>query len=126
MIALDIDPQNGGQESLDKLEAEHGVLHSDCVAKTQGGGEHRLFKAEPGKTYPGTLAKGLDLKHHGYICVAPTLGQSGDYKWEAGSSPLSRSNPAQPSSLPSLISDRARTPTAVSYTHLTLPTIYSV
>jgi hypothetical protein len=57
MIALDIDPQNGGQESLDKLEAEHGVLHSDCVAKTQGGGEHRLFKAEPGKTYPGTLTK---------------------------------------------------------------------
>jgi len=114
MIALDIDPQNGGQESLDKLEAEHGVLHSDCVAKTQGGGEHRLFKAEPGKTYPGTLAKGLDLKHHGYICVAPTLGQSGDYKWEAGSSPLSKSNPAQPSSLPSLISDRARTPTEYS------------
>lgn len=116
LLALDIDPQNGGQESLAQLEAEHGVLHSDCTAITQGGGEHRLFKADSAMTYPGTLGKGLDLKHHGYICVAPTLGPSGDYRWAQGRSPLSKSTPAQPSPLPSLIAGKARPPVNYSLT----------
>ena len=110
LLALDIDPQNGGDDSLAKLEAEHGVLHSDCVAITQGGGEHRLFRADPALSYPGSLGPGLDLKHHGYICVAPTLGPSGEYHWARGRSPLSESNAAQPSPLPSLIARKARAP----------------
>ena len=112
LIALDIDPQNDGQESLLQIEKEHGVLHSDCVAKTQGGGEHRIFTTEADVTYPGILGKGLDLKHHGYICVAPTLGVSGDYKWKR--SPLSKSNPALPSSLPAFIKSKARSATEFS------------
>lgn len=116
LLALDIDPQNGGRETLTALEAEHGVLHSDCTAVTQGGGEHRLFKADPEMTYPGTLGAGLDLKHHGYICVAPTLGPSGVYRWDAGHSPISKSSPAQPSPLPSLIASKARPPANYSLT----------
>lgn len=108
LLALDIDPQNGGHESLTTLEAEHGVLHSDCVAITQGGGEHRLFVADAEMSYPGTLGVGLDLKHNGYICVAPTLGPSGDYKWGVGHSPLSASRPAKPSPLPTFIASKAR------------------
>ncbi|MGA0178871.1 MAG: bifunctional DNA primase/polymerase [Burkholderiaceae bacterium] len=116
LLALDIDPQNGGRDSLAELEAEHGVMHSECSAITQGGGEHRLFRADPDMTYPGTLGAGLDLKHHGYICVAPTLGPSGDYKWAAGRSPLSKSSPAQPSPLPQLIASKARPPANYSLT----------
>ena len=116
LLALDIDPQNGGDESLRALEAEHGVLHSDCTAVTQGGGEHRLFSADSTLSYPGTLGAGLDLKHHGYICVAPTSGPSGIYQWEAGRSPLSKSNPAQPSPLPALIASKARAPVDHSLT----------
>lgn len=109
LLALDIDPRNGGDETLAKLEAEHGVLHSDCVAVTQGGGEHRLFRADPAHTYPGNLGPGLDLKHHGYVCVAPTLGPSGEYRWAEGGSPLSAGRPAQPSALPEYIRTRGRT-----------------
>ena len=116
LLALDIDPQNGGVESLTELEAEHGVMHSDCTAVTQGGGEHRLFTADEDMTYPGTLGKGLDLKHHGYICVAPTLGPSGDYKWQQGRSPLSQTRPATPSPLPQLIASKARPPVNYSLT----------
>lgn len=116
LLALDIDPQNGGRESLAELEAEHGVMHSDCTAVTQGGGEHRLFTADEDMTYPGTLGKGLDLKHHGYICVAPTLGPSGDYKWQQGRSPLSQTRPAKPSPLPQLIASKARPPVNYSLT----------
>ncbi len=46
LVALDIDPRNGGDETLAKIESQHGVLYSDCVAVTQSGGEHRLFRAE--------------------------------------------------------------------------------
>lgn len=116
LLALDIDPQNGGRESLAQLESEHGVMHSDCVAITQGGGEHRLFTADAGMTYPASLGPGLDLKHNGYICVAPTLGASGEYRWESGRSPLSQSRPAQPSPLPSLIASKARPPANYSLT----------
>ena len=116
LLALDIDPQNGGDVTLAAIEAEHGVLHSDCTAITQGGGEHRIFEADPDMTYPGSLGKGLDLKHHGYICVAPTLGPSGAYRWESGRSPLSQSRPAKPSPLPSLIAGKARPPVNYSLT----------
>lgn len=108
LLALDIDPQNGGVESLAAIEAEHGVMFSDCAAVTQGGGEHRIFTADSSVSYPGTLDKGLDLKHHGYICVAPTLGPSGDYRWAAGHSPISKSRPVKPSPLPSLIASKGR------------------
>lgn len=108
LLALDIDPKNGGWESLHALEAEHGVLHSDCVAVTQGGGQHRLFTADPGLTFPGKLGAGLDLKHQGYVCVAPTCGPFGEYRWAEGRSPLSRSRPAAPSPLPELIAQRGR------------------
>jgi hypothetical protein len=110
LLALDIDPRNDGRDTLAKIEAEHGVLHSDCTAITQGGGEHRLFCADPEVSYPGTLGSGLDLKHHGYICVAPTLGSSGDYRWASGRSPISKTTPAKPSALPRYIASKARTP----------------
>lgn len=116
LLALDIDPQNGGAESLAALEAEHGVLHSDLTAVTQGGGEHRIFNADPEMSYPGSLGKGLDLKHNGYICVAPTLGPSGEYRWAEGRSPLSRTAPAEPSPLPGLIAARARSPVSYNLT----------
>lgn len=116
LLALDIDPRNGGREALAEIEAAHGVLHSDCTAITQGGGEHRLFRAEPELAYPAELTRGLDLKHHGYICVAPTLGPGGGYHWADGRSPLSRSAPAQPSPLPQYIASRARAPASYSLT----------
>ena len=116
LIALDIDPQNGGWESLAEIEAEHGVLHSECVAITQGGGEHRLFKADSSLTYPGTVGKGLDLKHNGYICVAPTLGPSGNYRWAQGKSPLSKTKSVEPSPLPNFLASKARSPVNYSLT----------
>lgn len=116
LLALDIDPKNGGWETLAAIEAEHGVLHSDCVAVTQGAGEHRVFRADSALSFPGKLGPGLDLKHHGYICVAPTLGPSGEYKWAAGHSPLSKTKPAIPSELPTLIASKGRAPTSYSLT----------
>lgn len=90
LVVLDIDPRNGGLESLAKLEAQFGPLKSNCVADTQGGGVHRIFRADRTQLpYPSTLGPGLDIKHHGYICVEPTQGPKGLYKWRDGHKPQS-------------------------------------
>lgn len=90
LVVLDIDPRNGGLESLAKLEADFGPLKSNCVADTQGGGVHRIFRADKTQLpYPSTLGPGLDIKHHGYICVEPTQGRKGLYKWRDGHKPQS-------------------------------------
>jgi RecA-family ATPase len=103
LLALDVDPRNGGREALAALEAEHGDLHSACWAQTQGGGEHRLFRADPALQPPGKLGPGLDIKHKGYICVEPTRGPEGAYRWADGCSPLHERDPAQPSRLPDFL-----------------------
>lgn len=94
LLAVDIDPRNGGWESLAEIEAKHGKLLSTCVAKTQGGGEHRLFLADPTMSVPPKLAPGIDLKHNGYICVEGTRGPDGGYHWLPGASPLDGAKPS--------------------------------
>ena len=100
LVVLDIDPRNGGTETLAKIETEHGPLTSNCVADTQGGGEHRYFQVDPDVTFPATLGPGLDLKHHGYVIVEPSKGPLGQYRWREGCSPFEG---GQPSELPDCI-----------------------
>ncbi len=48
LIAPDIDPRDGGYETMARLEAQHGPVRSEVVNMTGGGGEHRLFLAPRG------------------------------------------------------------------------------
>jgi hypothetical protein len=105
LVVLDIDPRNGGYKTLATIEAAHEPLNSNCVADTQGGGEHRIFKADPNITFPSTLGSGLDIKHHGYICVEPTQGSSGKYGWRVDYNPLMGNSPSE---LPEYIRGQSR------------------
>lgn len=89
LCAVDIDPRNGGYETMELLEAEHGSLYSDVLQYSGGGGEHRIFQRPEGNgSLPGGLGKGVDLKLNGYIIVAPSNHMSGGvYDWEASSDP---------------------------------------
>lgn len=91
LVAVDVDPRNGGTETFDALQAERGSLRSEVMAYTGGGGEHHVFVVPHGHqiSLPGTLGPGIDLKANGYIVVEPTVHPSGrSYVWEASSSPL--------------------------------------
>jgi hypothetical protein len=87
-LAVDIDPRNGGNESLAELERQHGALATPATVSTGGGGQHRLFR-HPGGHIPHELAPGIDLKSDGgYIVAAPSLHKSGRrYRWESASIP---------------------------------------
>ena len=84
MFALDIDPRNGGDDSLNDLEAANGKLPDTLTAKTGGGGRHFFFKMPRGVSIPCSANKvgpGIDIKGDlGYVIVAPSV-TAGSYEW---------------------------------------------
>ena len=114
LVAIDIDPRNGGLDTIAAIETQHGPLESDVLQFTGGGGEHRLFAIPTGQVLqmPGKLGPGVDVKHNGYIVVEPSIHVSGkQYAFEASSDPLEG---AVASPLPDWIRDLARQPGAMS------------
>ena len=108
LVAVDVDPRNGGMETLERLEAQHGQMQSDVYAFTGGGGMHFVFQAQVVEALPGTLGPGIDLKKDGYIVAEPSIHPSGkQYAWEASSDPM---DGCVPTALPGWIRDLARAP----------------
>jgi hypothetical protein len=93
LVVIDVDPRNGGDESLHDLERRLGPLPPTVLALTGGGGRHFLF-AHP-QTRAVACARnfagfaGLDLKADGgYVVAAPSLHASGrSYCWDVGAHP---------------------------------------
>ena len=88
VFAVDIDPRNGGDISLEHIEAEHGALPETVESQTGGGGRHLLFRW-PGRPVPcstGKIGAGIDVKGDGgYIILPPSDHESGrQYCWLIG------------------------------------------
>lgn len=111
-VVLDVDPRNGGHESLQALVVHHGPLPPTVTALTGGGGTHFLFTcAVPCGTR--CVAPGIDLKGDGGYIVAPfSIHPSGKaYEWVPGWGPTGSNmapipdwlldHPAAPSPSPS-------------------------
>jgi hypothetical protein len=97
VIAIDVDPRNGGEEALAELVARYGALPATVTALTGGGGIHYLFAAPSGRPVKknnngAALGPGLDLQGEGSLIVAaPSLHASGaHYKWASGCAPWER------------------------------------
>ncbi|WP_158697274.1 bifunctional DNA primase/polymerase [Streptomyces hokutonensis] len=78
LAVVDIDPRNGGLETIAGLEDEHGPLPGTLMQMTGGGGLHLVY-AHPGIELPGKLGPGIDVKANGYIVAAPSRHPSGAY-----------------------------------------------
>jgi hypothetical protein len=90
LVALDIDPKHGGDQSLERWQRHYGRLPATVEANTGGGGRHVYF------AYPGTpvrnragLAAGIDVRADGgYVVVPPSVHPNGRrYAWVAGHEP---------------------------------------
>ena len=80
LVALDIDPRNGGDETLRRLERAHGPLPPTWRFLTGGGGQHVLFRHPGGsvRNSAGRVGPGVDVKADGgYIVAPPSLHASG-------------------------------------------------
>lgn len=79
---LDVDPRNGGNESLETLVEVHGPQFKDTVnVLTGGGGIHYYYR---GSTHMSHAGQGLDVKSTGgYVILPPSVHPSGNsYEWE--------------------------------------------
>jgi predicted P-loop ATPase len=92
LVVLDVDPRNGGDQSLHELERLHGPLPETVSVATGGGGRHFYFAAPIDVVGSGRAADGLDVKGDGgYVIAPPSIHPSGGgYTWARppGSVPL--------------------------------------
>jgi len=89
LVVLDVDPRNGGDESLRDLQRLHGSLPPTVEAITGGGGRHIYFRHPGPCTIPNRtgILPGLDVKADGGFVVAPPSRHisGGQYAWELSS-----------------------------------------
>jgi hypothetical protein len=91
LVALDIDPKNGGDESLSGL----AELPDTLTQITGSGGQHRIFRV-PDKfditkirNRTSAIAPGLDVRTEGgQIVAAPSVSAIGEYRWLDLGSPV--------------------------------------
>jgi hypothetical protein len=84
LVVLDVDPRNGGDETLAMLEGEIGALPTTPRVLTPSGGQHIYFHDDVG-AYAGTAGEGLDVKSSGYVLAPPSVHPNGGvYRWDVG------------------------------------------
>ena len=100
-FVIDIDPRSGGHNSFEEFEKlVEGALPATVEATTGvytlGGrtlrGRHIFYRCDPSEELVGNLKaagiKGIDIKHNGYVLIAPSRHFSGvNYEWVEGKAP---------------------------------------
>jgi putative DNA primase/helicase len=87
LVVIDIDPKNGGNETLAKLIQEHGEFPETPRVRTGTGGLHYYFAAPDDMRIPtraDAFGAGVDIRAAGGQAVAPpSIHPNGNsYEWE--------------------------------------------
>lgn len=123
LFVIDIDPRSGGPESFHKFEEMvEGALPPTIEAitglyTTSGGkaerGRHIFYRCDQSESLVGNLnkmgLKGVDIKHNGYVLIAPSRHFSGvTYEWAEGKAPWEIEVAEAPEELLTAIRRRSR------------------
>lgn len=109
LVAVDIDPRNGGDITWEGLTEAYGPVPDTWEAETGGSGSHIIFKRPEGfRPVDSVLGPGIDIKASGYVVVAPSTHVSGrKYVWLADADPFGGGPLAN---LPSWLTDICQPP----------------
>jgi hypothetical protein len=116
IVVIDVDPRDGGNDSLGELCDAHGQLPETVEAGTGGGGLHLYFR-HPGTTIrnsAGKLGVGIDVRGDGgYVVAAPSIHVSRSrYRWLPECEPREDRLAAMPDWLVALLREPAPKPPA--------------
>ena len=85
LFVLDVDPKNGGRESLAKLIEEHAEFPVTPQQLTGSDGDHYFFAAPEDFDVLNSASKlgaGIDVRGGGgQVVVAPSVSAKGAYRW---------------------------------------------
>ncbi len=83
VVVIDVDPRNGGEETLFGLQVDHEDLPPTLESETGGGGRHLWYAAPENAISSGELGPGVELKaERGIIVTPPSRHASGQtYRW---------------------------------------------
>jgi hypothetical protein len=88
LVVIDVDPRNGGDETLGSLLRRVGALPATWTSLTPGGGVHYYLRHTTDERLH-VLGPGLDIKYAGYVVAPPSIHPSGGrYRWDLGAHPL--------------------------------------
>jgi RecA-family ATPase len=113
--ALDVDPDKGGDESLNQLEATFGSLPETVTNLSGNDGWHLIFKHDgtPIKNGVNVAGDGLDVRSDGYIILPPSLHPNGrTYEWQADNSPFGMEPSLAPDWLKKIVAKDDKRPLA--------------
>jgi hypothetical protein len=84
IVVLDVDVDDGGLESLTKLERAGAPVPKTARTRTGGGGIHIFFRNLRGREIrnsAGLLGSGLDVRGEGGYVVVPPSRTQDPYQW---------------------------------------------
>ena len=96
MFVIDVDPRNGGLESLAALEEKVGPFPTTMrtISGRRDGGCHYFFRRPPGKLSGAKLGPGIDLKSNtGYTVHAPSIHPDTGLAYERIDAPIAAPPP---------------------------------
>lgn len=91
VLVIDIDPRNGGHDTVATLEAAHGPLPAThTVYSGRGdGGKHLYYLKPPGPVTAARLGPGIDVKTStGYVVAPPSLHPDTGKPYTANNQPI--------------------------------------
>jgi DNA-binding transcriptional ArsR family regulator len=83
-VIIDVDPRNGGMETLRRLQAEHGYLPPTRLHATGGGGFHYALRYPEGvmEVPSRTIGPGVEVKADGAGVVLPPSNHASGGRYE--------------------------------------------
>lgn len=93
LIIFDLDNKNdlSGTQSWADLRKELSLTIHTWTAYSPNNGMHLVFKGnglQPGNS-ASKLGPGIDVRDNGFVCVAPSVIDTGTYRWDMAHHPLS-------------------------------------